>query len=170
MLAGLFAAGSEITAAALSAAAPLAAFKYADQNSGQSNTTLVNDSDLNLALVAGATYVGYGMIVAAASTAANYSCTLTAPTGAAGGWNPNPYVSTGGAYFIPVGAAGFLGFGTTAGVGMQGTAQNQAFSVQFSVVMGATAGSLQWQFAQRVSDASNCNTRAYSYLLAWRIA
>jgi hypothetical protein len=171
MLTPPFAAGDDILTSGLAAVTPLAAFKFADQNSGQSSTTLVADADLNLTLAAGGVYVGSGMIVFAASTTADYKCTFTAPSGATGGWNPNPYVQANdAAYFIPSAAPGFLPFATTIVVGAEGTAQSQAFSVQFAVVMGATAGSLQWEFAQGNSDASNCNTRAGPFLLAWKIA
>lgn len=162
-----FTAGAQITAAALASLAPLGAYKYSDQNSGQSNTALVADTDLAIALLANGTYVGVGLIVFSAATAADYKATFTAPSGATGGWSPNVYLNTGNNV---VSDAAFLAFGTTAAYGGQGTADNQSYLVTFSVVMGAVAGTLQWKFAQNSSDASNLNTRGGSFLLAWKIA
>lgn len=163
-----FTAGEDITAAALAFVAPLAAFKYADFNAGPSNTTPVADPDLSLALAAGGVYTGIGMIVASAAANANYQATFTAPAGATGGWNPNLYIGSGGTGEVT--NAAFLPFATTLVTAGQGTASNISFAVQFSVVMGATAGNLQYEFAQGTSQASNCNTRAGSFLLAWRVA
>lgn len=168
MLTPPFAAGAGITAASLAGAAPLAAYKFGDQNSGQSNTVLQSDSDLSIAMAAAGTYVGYGMIIYSASTVADYQCTFTVPAAAVGWWSPGVTTNTGGGAFTQPAVP--LAFGATAALGGQGTASNQWFGVQFSVVMGATAGNLQWQFAQNTSDATNLNTRAYSYLLAWKIA
>jgi hypothetical protein len=167
MLTPQFAAGTTITAASLASVAPLAGFKFADQNSGQSNTALVNDTDLFLTLAAGGVYLGDGMIIYSASTAADYQATFTVPAGATLAWSPYPYLGTGGSYVAipsPLAAAATI---TADG---QGTATSVVFPLQFSVVMGATAGNLQWQFAQNNSDASNLNTRAGSYLRAWKVA
>ena len=162
-----FTAGTGITAASLAAGAPLAGYKYADQpNSSPGNTTLVNDTDLVLSLAAGGLYAGFGMIVFSASTAANYKATLTAPAGfASGGWSPNLYAGTSGV----VTNNAFLAYGATITANAQGTASNLSFTFQFSILMGAAAGSLQWQFAQASSDTSNLNTRAGSFIAAWKI-
>ena len=168
MLTPPFAAGQEITAASLASVAPLAGFKFADQNSGQSNTSLVNDTDLNLALNAAGTYAGFGMIIYSASTSADYLATFTVPSGAILVWAPGIYTGSGGSAFVQPAVP--LASAATIVAGGQGTAANQWFGVQFSVIMGAAAGDLQWQFAQNNSDASNCNTRAGSYLMAWQIA
>lgn len=172
MLTPPFTAGQEITAASLAAAAPLAAFKFADQNSGQSNTVLQNDSDLTIAMAAGGVYVFFGKIIYTASTVADYQCTFAVISGAAAftesWWSAEIYTTTGGAAFTQPAVP--LALGTTAALGGQGTAQNQWFGISGAVVMGATAGTLQYQFAQNTTDATNLNTRAGSYLLAWKIA
>lgn len=161
-----FTAGGRITVATMAAAVPLAAFKYTDQNSGPSNTTLTNDNDLSLSLAASGVYTGYGMIVYSSSPAANYNATLTAPLGATGGWSPNLYLGINN--LVPNDV--FNPFGTVIGLIGTGSAQLLSYAFQFSVVMGAAAGTLQYQFAQRSSDANNCWTRAGSFLLAWKIA
>jgi hypothetical protein len=164
-----FTAGAAITAAALTGIAPISGFKYADQNSGQSNTVLQNDTDLVLAFAAAGTYIFDGMIIYSASTAADYQATFAAITSATLTlWAPGIYTGTGGGSFVQPAIP--LAFATTISAGGQGTAQNQSFSLQGAVVMGATAGTLQYQFAQNNSDASNCNTRAGSWLRAWQIA
>jgi hypothetical protein len=163
-----FVAGMDITAASLAAAAPLAAFKYADFNSGQSNTTLTDDPDLSIAMNAGGVYVGFGMIIYAAASNANYECTFVVPGGAEGVWSPGIYTGSGGNAFVQPAVP--VAFASTIVAGGQGTGMNQWFAVQFSVIMGSVAGDLQWQFAQANSEASNINTRAGSYLLAWQIA
>jgi hypothetical protein len=164
-----FAAGASITAAALASVAPLAGFKFADQNSGQSNTSLVDDTDLSVAMLASGTYVFFGFIIYAASTAADYQAAFTVPSNAQLNWGPYPFIGTGGSsYSTPQNV--ITGSGTAQAMGGQGTAQNQVATLIGSVVMGAVAGDLQYQFAQNSSDASNCNTRAGSFLLAWQIA
>ena len=168
MLTSPFAAGAEITAASLASVAPLFAFKFADQNSGQSNTSLVNDTDLNLALAANGTYAFFGMIIYSASTAADYKCQLTVPAGAALNWSAYPFIGTGGSSYSTPQNLLTPSSNTPVAMGGQGTAQSQVATVIGSVVMGATTGNLQWQFAQQSSDASNLNTRAGSFLLAWQ--
>lgn len=170
MLTPPFGAGDDILTSGLAAIVPLSAYKFADQNTGTSSgsTTLVTDDDLNLTFAAAGVYTGFGLIVFAATSTADYKCTFTAPSGATGGWSPNLYVGSGGTGVVT--DASFLAFATTAVVGGQGTADNQAMAVQFSVVMGGTAGDLQWEFAQGTSDSSNCWTRAGSFLMAWKIA
>jgi hypothetical protein len=164
-----FTAGAEITAASLAALAPSAAFKYADQNAGQSSTTLAADTDLTLDLDANGTYIGAGMIVYSASVAASYKCAITAPTGATGGWNPNVYIGTSGSAITTNGLIAF-GSANTIGVTGTGTANDCSFHIDLSIVMGAAAGTLQWNFAQWASDATNLWTRASSWLAVWQIA
>lgn len=169
MLTPPFAAGDDILTGGLAAVTPLAAYKYADQNTGTSSgsTTLVNDNDLSLSLGAAGTYVWFGMLVFAATATANFKCTFVAPSGATGGWSPNLYIGTGGA--VQTNNA-FLSYGTTNAMNCQGTSNNLSNFVGGSVVMGATAGTLQFEFAQNTSDSSNCWSRAGSFLLAWKIA
>lgn len=170
MLPGLFQAGTELTAAALASAGPLAAVKYSDFNVGPSNTALQADPDLNLTLAAAGTYAGLGMIIYTSSATADYQAAITVPSGATGGWNPNPYIGSGGSAYVTPGAMISFGSGNTIAAGGQGTASYQVFMIQYSVIMGAVAGNLQWLAAQNTTDATNTNTRAGSYLLAWRIA
>lgn len=164
MLTSPFTAGASITAASLASLAPLAAFKFADQNTGTSSgsTALVNDSDLALDLEADGVYSGIALIVYSASAPAGYKFGWTLPAGAVLAWDPYPYQGSG--------TQNALTASNTPTATATGTSSNLSFKIVWDVRMGAAAGTLQWQFAQGTSDASNCWTRAGSKLLGWQIA
>ena len=161
-----FSAGSRITAAGLNAAIGLEVIKGSDE-SVTSSTTLQNDNELVIAVVASATYdfrcyldfeggtQGSSDIkwtwVIPASASIRYRAVYTNTSGSAitGTTNLDSDVVT----------AGTSGAGTLRGTEMVGT-----------LVVGANAGNVQLQWAQNTSNATPTIVHAQSSLRLVRVS
>jgi hypothetical protein len=135
-----------------------------------SSTTLQNDDELFLSVVASATYIMEGFIIHSSPTAGDIQIGFTGPSGATLSWGGvgAATVSTSSAAATemelrarsisqPLQLGGQASAGTTALIG--GT-----------LITSSTAGTLQLQFAQFVSDASASQVRVGSWLKLQRIA
>lgn len=160
-------AGGRLTAAEARGVAPLSAVKALDQAITNS-VTLVNDDALYLPLPSAGTF-GFEAFLAVVSSVATGSGDLKAaftwPAGANGLWSSLGYTTSGVVNINGVktssGAAVAIGAGTTeVGTWLSGT-----------IVMGGTAGLLQFQFAQNTASvAQSITVRALSRLWAWQTA
>lgn len=160
-------AGSRLTAAAARGIAPLPAVKALDEPCTNS-ATLQNDDALYLQLPAQGTF-GFELLLLAVSSVATGSGDLKAaftwPAGASCAWSGIGYNTSAAVNITGVrtssGSSVTYGVGTTeVGTWLSGT-----------IVMGGTAGLLQFQFAQNTAGAGNSITvKALSRLLAWQTA
>lgn len=137
--------------------------KTADE-SVTSSTTLQNDDHLVLALVAGTTYLLTGMLIYDASTAGDFKLAFTVPAGVTINWTAAGFrvadttASGGGSPTVQTGS------GTTKNVGGIGAGSKGAAVLNGLIRVGTTAGNLQLQWAQDVSDATATTVYTDSFL------
>lgn len=150
--------GDEPTAADLATWVPILAHKTTDQTLA-SSTTFQNDTVLAATVAANVKYEFrlYGLIRASNSTNGGMKVQFSLPSGAnidnatfRFGGNTSP-----GA---PTNANGGVGTITL-------TTSNVLFMEEGLLVMGSTAGTFQWQWAQNSSSTNNTIMSAGSYLL-----
>lgn len=154
---------------------PVAARKTAD-TSRSTTTTLTNDPELTLALVANYVYTFQAVLIIDGGNVGDMKIGFTFPTGTTMTWGliDNPVTITSP---LPASSAVFTGaFGSaTSGssffnAGLAGTG-NQIFTpVGGLVSMGSTSGSLNLQWAQASSDGTAAIMKAGSWLKCSRIA
>lgn len=161
---------SAISAAQASiAAGPVRIFRTADSTPKNANNTLSTDSVLQFAALANNTYAIEFELYYFSSATADFSCTVTAPGDATGGWT-----STG----ISGNAALNQGVGTSASLVALGTARDfggagvSAFATvrAVAIVNVVTAGTVGIQWAQTTSDASDTVVKKGSRLTYQRAA
>lgn len=162
------AAGATITAAMIRGIAPLAAFKPSDE-SRTSNTTVSNDAALFLPnLAAGAVYwvevfLDYEGDV---HTAGGLKWTWAVPASATMRYHAQ-YLSNASSPSVQVGV-------THAGADVisaasYGAGALQAVSMQGTLLMSTTPGTLQFQWAQASSSTTPSIMHAQSSIIAWQI-
>lgn len=159
-------AGQRITADALDALAPLMAMKAGDTN--YTNTTLTNDPELFLALVANATYLLEAFLVYEGGTSgsADLQGKFTVPSGASLRYTNIGQNASGG----NTGSfAGTATSGTYTG-NTNGAGNLRSLTIPGSVVMGSTAGNIQMQFSQNTANATATIVHAQSYLAVQRVS
>lgn len=135
------------------------------------NNVLQNDDALVVAVTATTKYLVRAMIMYDSATAADIQFSFVGPASATMSWTTNALGTTaaGGTGNITVAAsvigdAGVLPAGG-AGVGVQLMA-----NIQGILNVGATAGTLQFRWAQNTADVSDTIVRANSHLYLKRIA
>lgn len=163
-----WAAGSKITSSNLNLGDPVWSYKAADQSLA-SNTTMQNDTDLFLTLVANGTYFFDGYIVYIQNVVAgsgDLKYQFTAPSGAT--------------LFV-------TGFGTSAASStttydvtanpassVRTVPSNLTTAMSFEprgyIQTGGTSGNLQLQWAQNTSNATTLFVKTGSWLRMWRVA
>ncbi len=165
-----FLAGQTLTAAALNAEIfdwrPVYVRKSADQT--QSNTTtLLNDTHLFVSVAANLTYAFELVIIYEAGTAADYKWALTFPAGATMSWGNNEGDLS--MAYLPLGFSSYTS-GSATGLGGAGIGSGRAMVVHGNLVMGSTAGTLRYQWAQTAATVENTKTSAGSHLILTRLA
>lgn len=150
-----------------SGTSPVLVVKTADE-SVTSSTTLQNDDQLKYPLLANLTYVFNLLAFYEGSTTGDIKFAFTVPTGATLEWAS---LRAGGS----LASASFgtttedvLGSGTVAFGGANGAGTRLPFQARGIVVMGSTAGDLQFQWAQTTSDAVATTVFARSFLQVQR--
>src|SRR5215472_12558663 len=144
---------------------PLAAYRTSTQ-SVTSSTTLVNDTQLSVAVAANAVYrVELGMTYTA-DTAGDIKLGWTTPAGAT--------IATAVTVGLSLTAAAAtddvtVGASSTPVFGGIGAGANAALQYIFILTTSSTAGTLQLQWAQNSSSATATTVNAGSYLIAQRI-
>lgn len=128
-----------------------------------SSTTLQNDDDLVLAVEANSTYLLDMMLFYDGATAGDFKMSFTGPTGYS-----VDYHHTGAATAL-AGTSGDIDYRLivetdTLGVGANGAGTTLVIHVMGIVVIDATAGSLQLQWAQFASSATATRLFANSYM------
>ena len=126
-----------------------------------SSTTLQNDN--NLVINVGANEVWefetYLMVTAGSATP-DFKMAFTVPSGATLRWSASFYTSAGSAYSgVITASASAIGFPTTGTV-------TETVLVKGIVANGATAGTLQFQFAQNTSNNQAITVKQNSYMKA----
>ncbi len=162
-----FAAGSRITAALLNEIQPLNVIKPADQ-SVTSSTTLVNDNALSLPLaVANATYQFACYLDYEGGTlgSSDIKWTWTIPAGATMRYTAT-YVSTAGTL---VASATYLS-STSVVAGTSTAGVLQGATMTGTLLVGATTGTLQLQWAQHTSSGTATIVHAQSGLSLVRVS
>ncbi|MFD9569998.1 hypothetical protein ACFWBI_09150 [Streptomyces sp. NPDC059982] len=166
-------AGQRITAGLLTSMLPAPIVKGADQ-AVVSNTTNVNDNHLLSPVAANAAYIVTGVLLYSARTDTDIKIGWTGPSGAAFDWiaHGQSQDGTGGLAGSGV-VVDRQSLGNTSfplgGFGAENTTYMTA-PLWGRLVTSATAGTLQLNWAQRVSNATSSIMRAGSWILLTRVA
>jgi len=124
------------------------------------STTFQDDDELLFTPQINNEYAGFIMVVYAATAVANWKSRVTLPAGATGFWKPNGNDwNTNG---VPVAniTSGF-------GIGGSGAADQRFFEEHFMIRMGATAGDINFQWAQNTLEATDATVFSGSLLVVW---
>ena len=126
-----------------------------------SSTTLQDDNELLIALLANKRYFFILSIYVVSNTTPKFKFAITVPSGTTNARINN--VLDGG-----VTARGTAAIDATTSIGLSGTSQ-KGIICQGYVLTDSTAGNLTLQFAQTVSDAEATTVKAGSTLLIWEV-
>lgn len=165
--AGQITAGARITAAMIRGIAPLSAFKSGDETRTSNNGTPSNDAALFLPnLVAGGQYWVEVFIDYEGGTqgSSDLKWTWALPSGATFRYHAQ-YLSTGGSVQVGVTHAG----ADVLGAGTNGSGNLRAITMQGTLLMSTTPGTLQFQWVQNTSSATPTNVHAQSAIIAWQV-
>lgn len=163
-MATTFLAGQNFTAAnANNIAGITCKVKSTDNSLPNNTTTLTNDGELILPVSANTKYALLASIHYDSSTAADLKLFFTTPAGSTLAWTTFGLDGAATAVFgnLNVGA----GVGVTGVVAGAGVGTRVACLANGSIVTGASAGNVQLQFAQNVSDASTTTLRSGSWVM-----
>lgn len=155
-------AGARITAAMLQAVAPVAAEKGAVQSVG--NTTLVNDDALFIPLLANAVYRFDCFLLYEGGTqgSSDLKWAWTGPSGFTINYSVNGVTTAG------VATAGYVRGVTGAVVGTNGASNELGVLMTGTITTSSTHGTLQLQWAQNTSNATDTSVLPASNLTAWQ--
>lgn len=163
--AALITAGSRILASIIQSVAPLAAIKGADE-SVTSSTVLQNDNELFVPLAANAAYLFRCYLDYEAENANNaFQWAWSGPAGYSLRYTAS-YLAGG----TLLGARTITGSTTKTSDGLGAGALMAADMTDGTIVTGATAGNLQLQWSQAISNAVPAIVHAQSLLALWRIS
>lgn len=155
-----FPAGHEPSAGEYQALLALRAKKTADQNIA-SNTTLTNDTQLYLtAMDPAGVYDVYGYMLIKASSGTNgaMKTSFALPTGAD---------FSNAIFELQAASRGPASNGTVSGITL--ATSNSILTFRGELVMGGTAGTFQFQWAQNASNAATSTVSAGSFLRLMRV-
>jgi len=162
------AAGEDLTAATLqsliSELRPIFVRKASDETVNNT-ATLQNDDELVAAVLANATYEVFLRLIVNSGTTPDFKYAFTVPASATGsaqlytGSNPDTAASS------LQGPASITATGAASGVGA-----DQVIIVQGILIVAATPGNLQFQWAQNTATVANSSVKANSYLKLQRVA
>lgn len=145
--------------------------KTANESTTLGSTTLQNDDELSVAVIANAVYFFECLLFADGSTTGDIKYAFTVPSGAtlyASAQNAASTAAGNGASSI---IFGIEGSGTTGSGGLIGIGTKMPTVIRGTLVVGGTAGTLQLQWAPNGADGSNATTvYAGSLLCLERIA
>lgn len=166
-----FVAGQKIRASELNAGQP----QFARMSSDVviiSSTTYVDATGLVLSLEANAAYSLDGFLLYQTATAADIKFILIGPTGAGGVWGIHGLQQAAANSDDDFEGFALPGIGPTnqIGLGGAGTSTDVWGHLKGLITTGATAGTLQLQFAQVTSTASNTRMKAVSHMSLARIS
>ncbi|GHH83876.1 hypothetical protein [Streptomyces capitiformicae] len=162
-------AGMKVTADLLSAGQPDIVTKQITE-SVTSSTTFQNDDELFVSVEANAKYRVQLFLLHSSPTAGDIKLQFTAPAGASFNWGVHgaeTAVTTSNA--VPETVMASRNIGEIANFGGGASTGTTAF-IEGTLTTAGTAGTLQLQWAQRVSDASATQVRAGTILSVKRIA
>lgn len=164
-----WAAGQKVTAALLTAMEPLSVRKTGNQTVTNS-TTYTADSQLTLALAAGATYRFNALIIYATLAAAGLNLRISySGTATASSWTPGAIVgeTTGSTGNLRVDVASIgTGFGLSGGAGTG----SPLAARPSGIIVTSTAGNLFVEWAQNTANATGSIVQTNSLLEAVRWA
>jgi hypothetical protein len=147
---------------ALGIAVPRTVYKPDDETINNSST-LQNDDDLVIPLVANAVYTLRLVAGYIANATAGFKCAFTAPAGT---------TFEIGHYLAKVG--GTTNYDNTNALlavsGFSGTGGQIALMLEATVFVSSTAGNAQWTWAQNTAHASDCTVLKGSHIQTVRIA
>lgn len=158
--AGQVNAGSRITAAMVRGTAPLSAYKGASQPLA-SQTALQNDNALYIELLANAIYHFELTVFYNGPSGNTMTQGLVLPSGATCAYSLKQLLS-GGSF-----SAGYYESGNPPAAYCSGTGTTYSIEMKGTIVV-ASAGTLQYQWAQGSSSATDTTVQAGSDLVAWQ--
>ncbi|MFJ3834436.1 hypothetical protein ACIPY6_02845 [Streptomyces sp. NPDC090054] len=166
-------AGQRITAGLLTSMQPSPIVKPADE-SRTSTTTNTNDLHLLVPVAANATYLATGLLLYSARTDTDIRIGWTGPSGAVFDWiiHAQSQDGTGGVASagIVVDRQSIAGGGFPLGGFAAENTTIMTGTLSGRLVTSATAGNLQLNWAQRISNATSSIMRAGSWILLERVA
>lgn len=141
--------------------------KTADQTIA-SSTAMTNDSELVVPVIANATYVMKAFISYRALAAAKIKIGWTGPAGATMDWSPVG-LDTGVSGFVTGINRAVYTIANAPAVGEAGVAQSVSAGPEGMLITSATAGNLQFQWAQNTSNATGTVVKANSWVFLVRV-
>lgn len=159
-------AGGRIVASAVQSVAPDAVVKGADQPV-TSSTALQNDDALYVPLAANTQWIFIAMVeyTGDATGSGGILFTFTTPSGSTLTWSQ---LYMGSSVSTPSMSGTGSGSGQTRSAETNGSAQVPMW-IMGSVTVGATAGNLQFEWAQNASDTTATVVKAGSFVAAWQV-
>lgn len=126
------------------------------------STVLQNDNELLFPILANEKWTFISLIIYNSSAVADFKLDYTIPAGASGKFSSFNWVSSGvaGEYFIPIGSV----------TNAAGAAADMGLLLSGYVANGATAGNVQFQWAQNTAEVSNTQVLLGSWILAHKVA
>lgn len=131
------------------------------------STTLVNVTDLAIALASSEIWEFAATIWCDAHASADMKFAFTVPTSATLWWGSPGFENTAGTAFNGI---TIVASGTARDFSMAGVGTIRIVTMTGLVVNSTNAGNLQLQFAQNTSNGSDATVHANSTLKAWRLA
>jgi hypothetical protein len=144
------------------------ALKTADE-SVASSTTMQDDDHLFVPVAANTAYWVTAVIHYAASTAADLKIGWSAPTGSTLDWVSDGFGSTSAAAGVDAASRSHQMLGSTPAPGGNGTGLTLACIPRGVLVVGGTAGTFRFRWAQLASDAAATVVKAESILILRRL-
>lgn len=133
-------------------------FKDADE-SVTSSTALQDDDDFAITVAANEKWHFKLILRISGNTAGDLDVAWTVPAGAAGQqWSTGDLLA----------AAGFTAIDITTEKTIQTTATEQTIIIEGYIIVGGTAGTAQFRWAQNASNGTATIIHAESHMLAWR--
>jgi hypothetical protein len=145
--------------------ATVAAVRKSSDQTVTSSTTVVNDSQLKFAVAANETYIFQAWLYTSVADATpDIKVTFTGPSGSTVFWSSSQVIYLpDGSPTLTVVATG----GTTGGLFADGNLR--AIQLYGTILNGATAGDLQFQFAQNTSSANGISVKAGSSIFGIKV-
>lgn len=164
-----YAAGQLLTAAMLQKATPITNLVTVDQSVSSANTgtTFVNATNVSASLDANADYEGMLKLYYNSGTTGDFKYTWTVPSGSSSIMSILGPDLTAAASNLTI-MADIAGNTMTATYTAGGTGSTKIAYISFGI-QTASAGTLQFQFAQNTSDATNTTVKAGTRLLINRV-
>jgi hypothetical protein len=149
---------------------PVAARLTGNSNPVNNSTTLINAVGLAVSIQANAIYLVQLLLFYRSGTVADLRIGWSVPAGVSGQWTSGGMSVSSGGGESAIKMLNTPWVGGVFSLGGGGALVDATADIRGALVVGGTAGTLQFQFAQNTADVSDTTLRAHSLLVAQRVA